>query len=338
MKRFKPLAIKHHRRILIGTAAVMFFWLCMSSLLLTSPTGDPDRALLPTQVSHTNTITPPLPSLAFAPSAIPLTATASPTSTTIATSQQTEIAFIPIVIKPGTDCLPTDTQRQPATVIRVIDGDTIEVDLDGVLYQVRYIGMDTPERSDPNWELASAANADLVSGKIVTLVTDVSETDPYNRLLRYVVADGVFVNHTLVLLGYARTTTYPPDVACEHSFLEAEAQARAAGLGYWGIPTPTNLPEERDGPGFQLLHLSSPVKVGESASASIRTMPGADCTLAYRTPAGTQSQARGLGNKVADLDGICRWTWTIGSSTRPGVGSVMIRAGGQSETYPITIH
>jgi hypothetical protein len=137
MERFKPLVIKHHRRILIGTAAAMFCWLCMSSLLLTRPTGDPDRALIPTQVSRTNTITPPLPSLAPAPSAIPLTATISPTSTNIATSQQTAIAFIPIVIKPGTDCLPAGTQRQTVTVTRVIDGDTIEVDLDGVLYQVR---------------------------------------------------------------------------------------------------------------------------------------------------------------------------------------------------------
>ena len=107
--------------------------------------------------------------------------------------------------------IPTDTltptpERTEAQVIKVVDGDTISVDIGGVTYSVRYIGIDCPETG--NWMAAEAtqANFDLVGGKIVYLEKDVSETDRYDRLLRYVfLADGTFVNAKLVRLGYARS-------------------------------------------------------------------------------------------------------------------------------------
>ena len=130
-------------------------------------------------------------------------------------------------------CAPVTIESQ-ARVVRVIDGDTIEIA--GGTY-VRYIGMDTPE-SYPEVEFygpeAKAKNIELVEGKVVTLVKDVSETDKYGRLLRYVYVDGVFVNGELVRLGYARAVAYPPDTKYELLLSQLEKEAKAAKLGIWG--------------------------------------------------------------------------------------------------------
>jgi len=56
------------------------------------------------------------------------------------------------------------------------------------LYKVRYIGMDTPEKGDPYYNKATQANATLVANKTIRLEKDVSETDKYGRLLRYVMS------------------------------------------------------------------------------------------------------------------------------------------------------
>jgi micrococcal nuclease len=137
------------------------------------------------------------------------------------------------------------SERTEAQVVDVVDGDTIKVSIDGQVYTVRYIGIDTPETVDPakpvQWmgPEASAANRALVEAKTVYLEKDVSETDRYGRLLRYVyLPDGTFVNAELVRLGYAQPSTYPPDVKYQDLFRQIEQEAREAGVGLWG-PTPT---------------------------------------------------------------------------------------------------
>jgi len=103
-------------------------------------------------------------------------------------------------------------------VVRVVDGDTIVVVVDGVEYRVRYIGIDTPETVHPSEPVecfgreASQRNRSLVEGKAVVLEKDVSETDQYGRLLRHVWVEGEMVNAALVGEGYAQVSTYPPDV------------------------------------------------------------------------------------------------------------------------------
>lgn len=70
-----------------------------------------------------------------------------------------------------------------------MDGDTIDVLIDGQEYCVRYIGIDTPEvcgGADCYGPEASQANRDLVEDQTVALEKDVSETDQFDRLLRYV--------------------------------------------------------------------------------------------------------------------------------------------------------
>jgi micrococcal nuclease len=155
--------------------------------------------------------------------------------------------------KPTDTPIPTDTltptpERTAARVIEVVDGETLHVEIGGETYSVRYIGIDCPETVHPaepvGWmgPEASEANRNLVGGKTVYLEKDVSETDKYGRLLRYVyLDDGTFVNAELVRLGYAQVSTYPPDVKYQDLFLEMQQEARDASRGLWG-PTPTLLP------------------------------------------------------------------------------------------------
>jgi endonuclease YncB( thermonuclease family) len=125
----------------------------------------------------------------------------------------------------------TIPEGEIATVTRVIDGDTIDVLIDGEQFRVRYVGVNTPERDEPCYSDATQANRDLVEGKTVTLVTDTSNTDPYDRLLRYIYADGVFVNDSLVRNGYAEAVLYKPDDAFYNDFLALEKSATSSNLG-----------------------------------------------------------------------------------------------------------
>ena len=136
----------------------------------------------------------------------------------------------------------TSLDRLRAEVINVVDGDTIDVVIDGRERRIRYIGIDTPETvhptrgEEPYGREASARNRELVEGVTVFLEKDVSETDRFDRLLRYVwLEDGTMVNETLVAEGYAQVSTYPPDVKYAERFLVAQRAAREARLGLWGL-------------------------------------------------------------------------------------------------------
>jgi len=101
---------------------------------------------------------------------------------------------------------------------------------------VRYIGIDTPEiypQLEPFGREAWQANRKLVEGREVRLERDMSETDKYGRLLRYVYVDGVFVNAELVKQGLARAKAYPPDTKYQDYLEKMETEAREAGRGMW---------------------------------------------------------------------------------------------------------
>lgn len=131
-------------------------------------------------------------------------------------------------------CIPDDTKRTQAGVYRVIDGDTIEVTIGEQVYDVRYIGVNAPETDQDFGGKATQKNRSILSSGEVTLVKDVSETDKYGRLLRYVISGGVFVNKELVEDGFAQASTYPPDVACSAVFREAQQAAQSNHFGVWG--------------------------------------------------------------------------------------------------------
>jgi endonuclease YncB( thermonuclease family) len=123
--------------------------------------------------------------------------------------------------------------EETGTVVRVVDGDTIDVSINGQTYRVRYIGMNTPETNEPCGSEATDYNAGLVSGQTVTLVKDTSETDRYDRLLRYVYVGDTFVNATLVEDGYAEAAKYPPDDEYADFFDSLQDQAESANIGCW---------------------------------------------------------------------------------------------------------
>jgi len=126
-------------------------------------------------------------------------------------------------------------------VVKVVDGDTIHVQLATRREKVRYIGVDTPETKDPTkgvqcfGERASQFNARLVAGETVRLVRDVEQRDRYGRLLAYVyrARDGLFVNAELARQGYATVLTIAPDVRHAGDFAAAARDARAHGRGLW---------------------------------------------------------------------------------------------------------
>ncbi len=159
------------------------------------------------------------------------------------------ILSAPIVIRLLTYELspePTLKSVEWFTVIRVIDGDTVVLNTGQT---VRYIGIDTPELRHPQTgkqcygEEAKQANEALLAGHQVQLVTDISETDRYGRLLRYLYRDdGVFVNDALVRAGFAFAYPYPPDVREQPLLRESQADAKQKGLGVWSNCVITQTP------------------------------------------------------------------------------------------------
>ncbi len=160
----------------------------------------------------------------------------------------------PKITHPSPSVLPLTTgvlgekTLETAVVKSVVDGDTIKL-TDG--RTLRYIGVDTPETVDPRREVgcygreASNYNKLLTTGKTVYLERDVSDTDRYGRLLRYVyLQSGEMVNEMLVREGYALASAYPPDIAHQETLEDLERQAREKKINLWGsceisvTPTP----------------------------------------------------------------------------------------------------
>jgi micrococcal nuclease len=143
---------------------------------------------------------------------------------------------------PDTEGPGLDAER--AIVVRVIDGDTVVVDLGGRVERVRYVGIDAPEvatdgRPAECWaEEATEAHVRLVSGARLSLARDVNDRDRFGRLLRHAWLerdDGwLHVGQALVALGAAEARSYPPDTMHDELLERAEREARAASAGLWG--------------------------------------------------------------------------------------------------------
>jgi len=125
-------------------------------------------------------------------------------------------------------------------VIRVVDGDTFKVDFNGVEKSVRLIGVDTPESVHPDsnkntdeGNIASDYTKKLIEGKNIVLEFDVQEKDQYGRLLAYAYIDGDMVNKLLLQEGYAKVSTYPPNIKYVDEFTTIEKKARENKKGFW---------------------------------------------------------------------------------------------------------
>lgn len=145
-------------------------------------------------------------------------------------------------------------RRAAPTVLvsRVVDGDTIEVQLNGATVDIRLIGIDTPETVDPGEPVgcygpqASSFTAGSLEGEAVRLEYDVEREDQYGRTLAYAFLGERLFNESLVAQGYARVSTYPPNTKYVERFLTAQRRARRNGDGLWNAcpaggvtPSPT---------------------------------------------------------------------------------------------------
>ncbi|BDG59281.1 thermonuclease family protein [Caldinitratiruptor microaerophilus] len=148
---------------------------------------------------------------------------------------------------------PAAPETVPATVIRVVDGDTAEMRLEGGRAEtVRFIGVNTPETVAPNRPVepygkeASAFTRSRLQGKTVHLEFDVERRDRYGRLLAYVwlsppqngdareVREKMF-NAILLAGGYAQVMTVPPNVRYAELFVQLQREAREGNRGLWGL-------------------------------------------------------------------------------------------------------
>ncbi len=129
-----------------------------------------------------------------------------------------------------------------AVVERVVDGDTVVLDLGASEETARLIGVDTPETNHPTVgaecygrEASAHLERLLPGGTRVRVERDVEARDRYGRLLVYVhrADDGLFVNEAMVAEGFAAALTVPPNVAYADRFAALAADARRAGVGLW---------------------------------------------------------------------------------------------------------
>lgn len=127
-------------------------------------------------------------------------------------------------------------------VVKVVDGDTIDVEIDGAVERLRLIGINTPESVDPRKPVecfgieASNKAKEMLMGRLVALESDPTqgERGKYGRLLRYVrTQDGLFYNLEIIKQGYAFEYTYDTVYKYQAEFKSAEEYAQENELGLW---------------------------------------------------------------------------------------------------------
>lgn len=141
---------------------------------------------------------------------------------------------------------------EEAKVLRVVDGDTIEIDRGKGKEKVRFVLVNTPETVHPKkgaeffGKEASNFTKSQLTDKTVYLQKDTSDTDRYGRLLRYIWIErpssdnpsneeikSKCFNAILLAGGYANVSTFPPDVKYVDLFRKIERQARDVNVGLW---------------------------------------------------------------------------------------------------------
>ena len=138
--------------------------------------------------------------------------------------------FLPFAVLLFFGCVlkEAESEKVPALVVRVVDGDTIKIDGGE---SVRLIGINSTERGEECYIEAKQKLTELVDGKIVLLEKDVENRDKYGRLLRYVYLDGNFVNLQMVEAGFVYAYEYPPSVRYAEKIAKSEEKAQAGHAG-----------------------------------------------------------------------------------------------------------
>lgn len=133
---------------------------------------------------------------------------------------------------------------KPATVERVVDGDTLEASVSGRKVKVRLLNVNTPETVDPRRpvqtygkEASDFTKSMLPKGTKIFYRYDVEKQDRYQRELWHVyLEDGTWFNALLIRAGYAQVMTISPNVGAADFFKKLQATARQEGIGLWQLP------------------------------------------------------------------------------------------------------
>jgi micrococcal nuclease len=154
---------------------------------------------------------------------------------------------LPALIALAAGCSPrtaaTPRPADQAVVVRVVDGDTLDVELQGARVRVRLLGIDSPETVDENRPVqcfgpeASAHLAQLLpEGSVVRLERDREARDRFGRLLVYLyrIDDGLFVNAALLDGGYATTLSIAPNTLRAREFELLRQRSQRDKRGLWG--------------------------------------------------------------------------------------------------------
>ncbi|HET9906346.1 MAG TPA: ABC transporter permease subunit, partial [Anaerolineales bacterium] len=183
---------------------------------------------------HTTNLKPPV-----IPTRTSLPAASTPTDMPASATEPVTTPTIPVTFTPTTQasCIPAN---RPATakVLEVIDGNTIKVLMDGLVYVVRYIGVELPQDDGAAMD-AYLVNSELVFRKEVTLIGDRMYKDPSGRLLRYVLVGDTFVNLWLLENGWGEAVDLPPNSSCTRALKSAQELAMQSAVGIWAVPTPS---------------------------------------------------------------------------------------------------
>ena len=215
----------------IHTISLLFFAIIILACGMGTPVTESETTAVSPALQSSTAISVPVEISSQTPTSPTTLESPLPTST---------IEAIPIftaapALSSGHTCI-SPQQPQTGIVVDVVDGDTIKVRIDGQNYTIRYIGIDTPESTIEKeyfGKEASQKNFELVNGREVVMYRDKSETDRYDRLLRYVFVGDTFINFELVNQGFANAKEYKPDTACSDYFSQGETNAMSLGLGLW---------------------------------------------------------------------------------------------------------
>ena len=173
----------------------------------------------------------------------PATTSTAPSTTTTAVPTTSDPTVSTTLAAPPVSTAPEDGNG--VRVVRVVDGDTIIVLLNGAETRVRLIGINAPESDECLAEQAGRRLEEMLAGE-VRLETDEEETDRFGRMLAYIWAGEILVNERLAAEGLALARAYQPNVSRQTVLDRAAADARREGTGMWapdacGPPTGVNL-------------------------------------------------------------------------------------------------
>lgn len=142
-----------------------------------------------------------------------------------------------------TNDIPLAGKKVSAEVVKVVDGDTINVSISGTVESVRFLLIDTPEMYDDRWEgpqpyalEAKQFVIEQLKNGNIQLEVDISERDKYGRLLAYIWIGDKTLQEKLLEAGLARVAyVYAPNVRYVDEFRVVQEKAQKQGVGIWSI-------------------------------------------------------------------------------------------------------